>query len=151
MDDDEKEKDETEDNKSKDEVLYIPDVGFSVKIVSPGAEPFDIQVSSKRPLLMTVINFLLPHHLVGIKFLAWFKHYQYLETRNIHTIFKYFRLEMSNRVVDIRKTQILLLIKLTLSVKLFNLFPFILIILKTFVTFFSRLRMYAALSVNETF
>lgn len=30
----------------KDEVVFIQDLGFSVKILSPGAEPFDIQVSS---------------------------------------------------------------------------------------------------------
>lgn len=43
----EKEKDENSDaeGKAKDEVVFIQDVGFSVKIVSPGAEPFDIQVS----------------------------------------------------------------------------------------------------------
>lgn len=45
-DEDEKEKDETEENKNKDEILYIPDVGFSVKIISPGAEPFEIQVGN---------------------------------------------------------------------------------------------------------
>ncbi|KAJ8927906.1 hypothetical protein NQ314_019536 [Rhamnusium bicolor] len=42
----EKEKDDTEENKHKDEVVFIQDIGFSVKIMSPGAEPFDIQVSS---------------------------------------------------------------------------------------------------------
>lgn len=41
----EKEKDESED-KNKDEVVFIQDVGFTVKIHSPGIEPFDIQVSS---------------------------------------------------------------------------------------------------------
>ncbi|CAH1961495.1 unnamed protein product [Acanthoscelides obtectus] len=45
-DEEEKEKDEAEDGKNKDEVVFIQDIGFSVKIVSPGAEPFDIQVSS---------------------------------------------------------------------------------------------------------
>lgn len=40
----EKEKDESEESKSKDEVVFIQDIGFSVKIVAPGAEPFDIQV-----------------------------------------------------------------------------------------------------------
>lgn len=42
----EKEKDESADSdgKNKDEVVFIQDVGFSVKIVSPGAESFDIQV-----------------------------------------------------------------------------------------------------------
>ncbi|XP_066148360.1 clustered mitochondria protein homolog isoform X2 [Euwallacea fornicatus] len=37
----EKEKDETE-----DKVVFIQDVGFTIKIQSPGVEPFDIQVSS---------------------------------------------------------------------------------------------------------
>lgn len=40
----EKEKDESEESKTKDEVVFIQDIGFSVKIVSPGAESFDIQV-----------------------------------------------------------------------------------------------------------
>lgn len=44
----EKEKDESGEEKSKDEVVFIQDVGFSVKIVSPGAEPFDIQVKRKE-------------------------------------------------------------------------------------------------------
>lgn len=49
----EKEKDEKNDPKDKEkdvsneqEVVFIQDMGFTVKIVSPGAEPFDIQVSS---------------------------------------------------------------------------------------------------------
>lgn len=48
----EKEKDESTEGdgegegKNKHEVVFIQDIGFSVKIVSPGAEPFDIQVSS---------------------------------------------------------------------------------------------------------
>lgn len=41
----EKEKDES-DEKAKDEVVFIPDIGFSVKISSPGVDSFDIQVSS---------------------------------------------------------------------------------------------------------
>ncbi|CAG9863368.1 unnamed protein product [Phyllotreta striolata] len=45
-DEEEKEKDESEEGKNKDEVVFIQDVGFSVKIVCPGAEAFDIQVSS---------------------------------------------------------------------------------------------------------
>ncbi|XP_045465212.1 clustered mitochondria protein homolog [Harmonia axyridis] len=40
----EKEKDESEDKNKED--VFIQDIGFSVKIVAPGAEPFDIQVSS---------------------------------------------------------------------------------------------------------
>lgn len=42
----EKEKDESEEKPAKDEVVFIQDIGFSVKICSPGSEPFDIQVSS---------------------------------------------------------------------------------------------------------
>lgn len=42
--DDEQEKGNADENKSKDEVVFIQDVGFSVKIISPGADPFDIQV-----------------------------------------------------------------------------------------------------------
>ncbi|CAG9786744.1 unnamed protein product [Diatraea saccharalis] len=38
---------EDDDDKKRDpEVLFIQDMGFTVKIVSPGAEPLDIQVSS---------------------------------------------------------------------------------------------------------
>lgn len=52
----EKEKDENSDaeGKAKDEVVFIQDVGFSVKIVSPGAEPFDIQVSRKQILTVPI-------------------------------------------------------------------------------------------------
>lgn len=39
----EKEKDESED-KNKDEVVFIQDIGFTIKIQSPGIEGFDIQV-----------------------------------------------------------------------------------------------------------
>lgn len=39
-------KDAEADSKNKDEVVFIQDVGFTVKIMSPGTEPFDIQVSS---------------------------------------------------------------------------------------------------------
>lgn len=42
--DDEQERNNADENKSKDEVVFIQDVGFSVKIISPGADPFDIQV-----------------------------------------------------------------------------------------------------------
>lgn len=54
----EKEKDENNDaeGKAKDEVVFIQDVGFSVKIVSPGAEPFDIQV---RYLIILALKKLL--------------------------------------------------------------------------------------------
>ncbi|XP_043518103.1 clustered mitochondria protein homolog [Frieseomelitta varia] len=45
-----KDKSEKEDNDkdagSEQEIVFIQDMGFTVKIVSPGAEPFDIQVSS---------------------------------------------------------------------------------------------------------
>ncbi|XP_043273168.1 clustered mitochondria protein homolog [Venturia canescens] len=48
-DKDEKEVAESEkdaDGGNEQEVVFIQDMGFTVKIVSPGAEPFDIQVSS---------------------------------------------------------------------------------------------------------
>lgn len=34
--------------KEEQEVVFIQDLGFTVKIVSPGIEPFDIQVRSGR-------------------------------------------------------------------------------------------------------
>ncbi|XP_014474024.1 PREDICTED: clustered mitochondria protein homolog isoform X1 [Dinoponera quadriceps] len=48
---DQNEKETTDTDKEKDatneqEVVFIQDMGFTVKIVSPGSEPFDIQVSS---------------------------------------------------------------------------------------------------------
>ena len=38
--------DKTEDGKSKDDqdVVFVQDVGFTVKIIAPNLEPFDIQV-----------------------------------------------------------------------------------------------------------
>ncbi|XP_018325241.1 clustered mitochondria protein homolog isoform X2 [Agrilus planipennis] len=43
----EKEKTEADNGEEKkEEVVFVQDFGFSVRIVSPGAEPFDIQVSS---------------------------------------------------------------------------------------------------------
>ena len=38
--------DKDKDSTNEQEVVFIQDMGFTVKIVSPGAEPFDIQVSS---------------------------------------------------------------------------------------------------------
>ncbi|XP_053987211.1 clustered mitochondria protein homolog [Hylaeus volcanicus] len=38
--------DKDKDGANEQEVVFIQDMGFTVKIVSPGAEPFDIQVSS---------------------------------------------------------------------------------------------------------
>lgn len=35
-----------DDKKEEQEVVFIQDLGFTVKIVSPGTEPFDIQVRS---------------------------------------------------------------------------------------------------------
>lgn len=37
---------EKEDKKDDQEIVLIQDLGFTVKIISPGTEPFDIQVSS---------------------------------------------------------------------------------------------------------
>ena len=61
-----KDKSEKEDNDkdagSEQEIVFIQDMGFTVKIVSPGAEPFDIQVSSME--LVQVSN----HSLLRIFF-----------------------------------------------------------------------------------
>lgn len=47
-----------EKNASNDqEVVFIQDLGFTVKIVSPGSEPFDIQVSSME-LVQVPVCFL---------------------------------------------------------------------------------------------
>lgn len=40
------EADKDKDSTNEQEVVFIQDMGFTVRIVSPGAEPFDIQVSS---------------------------------------------------------------------------------------------------------
>lgn len=58
----EKSEKEVDDDKDKDaaneqEVVFIQDMGFIVKIVSPNAEPFDIQVSSME-LVQVTNNFL---------------------------------------------------------------------------------------------
>jgi len=42
----EKDADKEKDVSNEQEVVFIQDMGFTVKIVSPGSEPFDIQVSS---------------------------------------------------------------------------------------------------------
>ncbi|KYM95660.1 PREDICTED: clustered mitochondria protein homolog [Cyphomyrmex costatus] len=42
----EKEAEKKKDVSNEQEVVFIQDMGFTVKIVSPGSEPFDIQVSS---------------------------------------------------------------------------------------------------------
>lgn len=62
---------ETDTDKEKDatneqEVVFIQDLGFTVKIVSPGSEPFDIQVSSMElvqviGLLTTKNSYVFPH------------------------------------------------------------------------------------------
>lgn len=66
--DDTKSKDENESSEStadkektadgnEQEVVFIQDMGFVVKIVSPGAEPFDIQVSSMELVQVNIVNF----------------------------------------------------------------------------------------------
>ncbi|XP_066588334.1 clustered mitochondria protein homolog [Prorops nasuta] len=45
-DDKEPHVDKDKESSNEQEVVFIQDMGFTVKIVSPGAEPFDIQVSS---------------------------------------------------------------------------------------------------------
>lgn len=56
---DKNEKETEASNKEKDasneqEVVFIQDLGFTVKIVSPGSEPFDIQVSSMELVQVTI-------------------------------------------------------------------------------------------------
>lgn len=41
---------------NEQEVVFIQDMGFTVKIVSPGSEPFDIQVSSME-LVQVIVRF----------------------------------------------------------------------------------------------
>ena len=51
----EKEAEKEKDVSSEQEVVFIQDLGFTVKIVSPGSEPFDIQVSS-----MELVQVIVP-------------------------------------------------------------------------------------------
>lgn len=60
----EKNEKENESNKDKDkdtdqEVVFIQDMGFTVKIVSPGSEPFDIQVSSMELVQVRAIYYIM--------------------------------------------------------------------------------------------
>lgn len=47
--------DKEKDASNEQEVVFIQDLGFTVKIVSPGSEPFDIQVSSME-LVQVIIR-----------------------------------------------------------------------------------------------
>lgn len=47
------ESDKDKDAANDQEVVFIQDMGFTVRIVSPGAEPFDIQVSSMELVQVT--------------------------------------------------------------------------------------------------
>ena len=60
--------DKTEDGKSKDDqdVVFVQDVGFTVKIIAPNLEPFDIQVQYGEAKLIPFIytkwiNFASPY------------------------------------------------------------------------------------------
>lgn len=48
--------DKEKDGTNEQEVVFIQDMGFTVKIISPGAEPFDIQVSS-----MELVQVMIRH------------------------------------------------------------------------------------------
>lgn len=63
---------ETDCDKEKDitneqEVVFIQDLGFTVKIVSPGSEPFDIQVSSMELVQVNSLYCNIKSHAVNIK------------------------------------------------------------------------------------
>lgn len=51
------ENDKDKDSNNEQEVVFIQDMGFTVKIVSPGAEPFDIQVSSMELVQVNFLNY----------------------------------------------------------------------------------------------
>jgi len=51
----EKDADKGKDVSNEQEVVFIQDMGFTVKIVSPGSEPFDIQVSSME-LVQVIVH-----------------------------------------------------------------------------------------------
>lgn len=53
------EADKDKDSSSEQEVVFIQDMGFTVKIVSPGADPFDIQVSSMELVQVQFFMYLL--------------------------------------------------------------------------------------------
>lgn len=56
--------DKEKDPSNEQEVVFIQDMGFTVKIVSPGSEPFDIQVSSME--LVQVIRLSMMKHCLYI-------------------------------------------------------------------------------------
>lgn len=41
---DEKEAEKQDEKKEEQDVVFVQDVGFTIKITAPGVEPFDIQV-----------------------------------------------------------------------------------------------------------
>lgn len=50
--------DKEKDAANEQEIVFIQDLGFTVKIVSPGSEPFDIQVSSME-LVQVIVHILM--------------------------------------------------------------------------------------------
>jgi len=53
--------DKEKDPANEQEVVFIQDMGFTVKIVSPGSEPFDIQVSSME-LVQVIVRLSIMKH-----------------------------------------------------------------------------------------
>lgn len=51
--------DKEKDTANEQEVVFIQDMGFTVKIVSPGSEPFDIQVSSMELVQVIIYIFIM--------------------------------------------------------------------------------------------
>lgn len=52
--------DKEKDPSNEQEVVFIQDMGFTVKIVSPGSDPFDIQVSSME-LVQVIVHLLMKY------------------------------------------------------------------------------------------
>lgn len=50
-------KDKDKESTTEQEVVFIQDMGFTVKIVSPGADPFDIQVSSMELVQVIYLSY----------------------------------------------------------------------------------------------
>ena len=54
LDDKESNKEKEDDKKEDQDVVFVQDVGFTIKIMAPGVEPFDIQV--KHPTAVEIFK-----------------------------------------------------------------------------------------------
>lgn len=51
-----------DEKKDEQDVVFVQDVGFTIKITAPGVEPFDIQVKMSAQFLCFVnLTQILPH------------------------------------------------------------------------------------------